>query len=255
MILKNPLFHLHFGPFIFRPRLIPSLAALLVLCCLLLLGNWQINRAQEKQILLTDLDNNKKIKPLSLHKIDQLTESITGYPVRLEGIYDNEHTLLLDNQLHKGIAGYFVYTPFRTINNHWVLVNRGWFPAEIERSRLPNIPDITNKQNLDGFIHTPSKNAFILKNDDLTHATWPARIQQIDMPHIRTATNHDLKDYVVRLNANDTSEKKALFIRQWQPVNMSPQKHYGYAFQWFCMALVLTIIYITVNTHHRSDMQ
>jgi len=257
MSLKNPLFHLHLGPFIFHPSLIPSAVTLLVVCCLLSLGNWQLNRAQDKQTLLTTLENNQKIAPLSLQKIEQLTEDVTGYPITIDGFFDNNHTLLVDNQLHKGIAGYFVYTPFKTINGHWVLINRGWFPAERERSRLPNIPSIENKQRLEGFIHIPTKNVFISTDDDFSHVTWPARIQAINMPTIRTATNHALKDYVIRLNAddNDTTSKYSPFIRQWQPVNMSPQKHYGYAFQWFCMALVLTIIYITVNTHRRSDAQ
>lgn len=38
-----------------------------------------------------------------------------------------------------------------------------------------------------------------------------------------------------------------LLIPNWQPAASGPEKHYGYAFQWFAMAAALTILFIVVN--------
>ena len=46
--------------------------------------------------------------------------------------------------------------------------------------------------------------------------------------------------YPVRIAAG---EQGALTVN-WQVVNMSPQKHHGYAVQWFAMAGVLLVVYL-----------
>ena len=39
------------------------------------------------------------------------------------------------------------------------------------------------------------------------------------------------------------------FERVWRPVRgIGPQRHRGYAFQWFSLALALLVIYVVVNT-------
>ena len=36
---------------------------------------------------------------------------------------------------------------------------------------------------------------------------------------------------------------------------MSPEKHLGYAIQWFALALALFVIYIVVNLKHSTGVQ
>jgi len=43
------------------------------------------------------------------------------------------------------------------------------------------------------------------------------------------------------------------FIRDWQPVVMKPEKHLGYAFQWFALAGTLMIIFIGVNVRKNKN--
>jgi surfeit locus 1 family protein len=50
----------------------------------------------------------------------------------------------------------------------------------------------------------------------------------------------DVFPFPVRI---DAGESGALSV-DWQVVNMSPQKHQGYAVQWFAMAAVLFGFYI-----------
>ena len=37
------------------------------------------------------------------------------------------------------------------------------------------------------------------------------------------------------------------FLRDWPVVSMPPARHYGYAVQWFSMALVVFLIFISLN--------
>ena len=41
-------------------------------------------------------------------------------------------------------------------------------------------------------------------------------------------------------------------LRDWRPAVMAPDKHLGYAVQWFGFAVVLVIIYIGVNLKKTS---
>ena len=46
----------------------------------------------------------------------------------------------------------------------------------------------------------------------------------------------------------------ALLVPNWRPAASGPEKHYGYAFQWFAMAAALTVIFVVVNlSRNESD--
>ena len=37
------------------------------------------------------------------------------------------------------------------------------------------------------------------------------------------------------------------FVREWNPVVVGPERHVGYAVQWFALAAALVILYVWVN--------
>jgi surfeit locus 1 family protein len=43
------------------------------------------------------------------------------------------------------------------------------------------------------------------------------------------------------------------FLRDWRPQLLSPEKHLGYAMQWFAMALALVVIYVVVNLRRPEE--
>ena len=73
---------------------------------------------------------------------------------------------------------------------------------------------------------------------------WPKVIQAVEMDKLRSAVagqhSTTVFPYPVRIAAG---EQGALTVN-WQVVNMSPQKHQGYAVQWFAMAAVLVVFYL-----------
>ena len=47
-----------------------------------------------------------------------------------------------------------------------------------------------------------------------------------------------------RLDAVFKQRKHDGFVREWNPVIMSPEKHIGYAVQWFSMTFVLILLFL-----------
>src|SRR5690606_28900045 len=120
--------------------------AILLLPLLVWLGFWQLERAAEKTAILTELAERRALPALEASQIKAppLTNEEPDWrhrQVRLLGRYHPTLQWLLDNRIHEGRPGYEVLTAFELdAGQGWILVNRGWLPAPLERSQLPELP-------------------------------------------------------------------------------------------------------------------
>ena len=76
----------------------------------------------------------------------------------------------------------------------------------------------------------------------------PKQIQAVEMDKIGELLKRDgasLFPYTVRI---DSDQPGALAV-DWQIINVSPQKHHGYAVQWFSMAAALALIYLVRSSN------
>jgi surfeit locus 1 family protein len=233
--------NLRIGIYYFSLRLIPTIATLFCLPILILLGVWQIHRAEQKQNILTDYEMHQHAAPISLNQIDT-AKNINYTAVKMTGHFDNTHQFLLDNKFYQHQAGYQVITPFVMENHKTILINRGWISQGPSRAQLPVIPPVKNEITIDGSVSIPEK-IFSLGNNTET-AEWPKRINEIDIAQLAKKTGDDFYPFIILLNPASPYG----FAREWAPININPSKSYGYAFQWFALAAVLVIIYIGVNT-------
>ena len=242
------------GPFDFRPSLWPSLATLVLLPVLVGLGQWQLERAAWKQGLV-DTHAARIAEPAQpLQRVLASSGADAEYrQVIVQGVYDLEHQLLLDNQIYRGAAGYHVLTPLHlegaTSGADWVLVNRGWVPLGERRSQLPAVPGPAERVELHAMIKLPPAKAFGPAAVEDSGTRWPRVIQRLEIAPIGQRLAHPLLPLVLQLDAADP----AGFVRDWKPVyGITPDKHRAYAAQWFTLALVLLVIYIGVNTRRRG---
>ena len=84
------------------------------------------------------------------------------YPVKLQGIALNHQSILLDNVIQNGQAGYRLYTPVMLDASHVILVERQWLPVGKSRAQLPeNIPDL-NAKYIEGYLDFAYRNRFII---------------------------------------------------------------------------------------------
>src|SRR5690606_3331170 len=74
---------------------------------------------------------------------------------------------------------------------------------------------------------------------------WPKIITAVEPEIMARQLGEELLPRVLRLD--ETSA--AAFVTQWQTIAASPEKHMGYAVQWFALALALVIWFIVANTN------
>ncbi len=241
---------LRLGRFLFAPRWIPTIATALMLILLFRLGMWQLDRAHFKEALQERLATRSQIATTDLDSLLQLGGDIADYSVRIQGHYLNEFNLLLDNRVHAETPGYEVLTAFLA-QGRVVLVNRGWIAQGASRASFPLIPADTGELTLEGFAHVPNPKNFVLKEDDYQQVQWPFLIQKIDLEKTAALFDYPVAPFVLRLNPDE----KSGFVREWQSNFMGPEKHYGYAVQWFSLFAALSVIYLVVNTHRIPQSQ
>lgn len=211
---------------------------------LLLLGFWQLEREQEKLELQTLYESRQGAETVSLSSVN-VEDDLQYVPVKFSGSFDNEHSFLLDNKIFEGKVGFEVLTPFITSEGELVVVNRGWIPQNAYREILPSIESVAEDIEVQGSIYIPLGEQFML-GQDANSDSWPRLIQRLNINSMASAlnTNFNIFPYSVRL----APFQSGVYVRNWPVISTTPEKHRGYAVQWFTMATVLLLLYFFVST-------
>tara|TARA_R110000787_G_scaffold140652_7_gene254209 strand:+ start:194 stop:949 length:756 start_codon:yes stop_codon:yes gene_type:complete len=222
-----------------------TLATALLLPALIALGFWQLERAEEKAGLEARWSVRQSEAPVPLSALASSDPEQLAYRrVSLHGRFLPAHYLLLDNRIHQGRFGNEVIGLLALADSDQVvLVNRGWVPSDPARLVLPEVPEPDGAVTLTGHIYVSPGKPYLLGEQQLT-PPWPVRVQAVDpetlAPLVAMVTDAALYPHPVRI---DSGQPGALTVA-WQLVNASPQKHQGYALQWFTMAAVLAFFFL-----------
>ncbi|AKO51050.1 hypothetical protein ABA45_00310 [Marinobacter psychrophilus] len=215
----------------------------LFLPLLLGLGVWQLQRAEFKQQQQVQWDQQT-----SELAWPQLVEQglDAGRPVQLNGSY-GDTTWLLDNRTRDGMAGYEVLTVFYPLQGPALVVNRGWVIAPRTREQLPEIPATQKWVEISGRLADfpqPPVLAAVQPGSG-----WPRRVQSLP-PEVAQDVVPELPRLILRLA--DQNQPGALRA-DWAPDRMAVATHYGYATQWFALALMLTILTVVASYRKAAD--
>jgi surfeit locus 1 family protein len=242
---------MRFGAFDFKPTLWPTVVTLLLLPLMTGLGLWQLERADWKQALVDTNEGRSRLSPIALRPGAEISAEMQYRRVFARGYYDMEHQLLLDNKTYQGHAGYHVLTPLRlTEADAVVLVNRGWVPLGKSRAELPELPGTDGEVLVDAIVKLPPMKLFRLADVDEANAGWPKVVQQLEMGELEQLLGVTLEPLTLLLDKDDAFG----FIRDWKAVyGVTVDKHRAYAVQWFTLAAVLLLIYISVNSKRISN--
>jgi surfeit locus 1 family protein len=208
------------------------------------LGFWQLDRAQQKRTLQDAIALQQGKPPLDWSAATGLAEQDLRYrTVTMAGRVDLNRVLLVENQVWQGRLGYHLVVPLYLAEGGAVLVNFGWLAATQYREALPPIPSLDAVNKVTGKLTKPSRNRL------LTAAPlgdqWPQTTLQIDIEQFQPAVTAPLLDWVLQIDAQDPA---ALAVA-WQTLQMPPEKHLGYAVQWFAMSLVLMALTVFANSN------
>lgn len=224
-----------------------SILVIFVLPVLAKLGFWQLERADEKEKILSSVAKVKKL-PITNWQAMGLE---SGQLVKISGHFTDKEYWLLDNRIHRGQVGFEILMPFVS-NNEVILVNRGWVKGDLSRRKLPEVETPSDEVLLTGRIHRNIKNSLV---EYISTEGWPKIISAVEPAQMyqelevdtagRNTAGHNTVDSVVRLQG----DSQGALITDWPAVNVRPEKHTAYAVQWFAMALALLIMYIVYSSN------
>lgn len=219
-----------------------SLLILTAILSLLMLGMgvWQLARAEEKRQLLAEWQQRRD-SDISLSQARHMEEPF-GYRLHVEGSYLDERALFLDNQVQAGQVGYRLIRVLPTAYG-LLMVDTGWWPADADRRQLPAIPTATlpaatGSITLSGHVIRPYQPAISLSKFTFipSHPVVPSLAPSL----LAEIFGQPVLPFTLKLHAfskQGTISKQ----EQWQPVVMGPERHIGYAVQWWLMALAVCI--------------
>lgn len=225
---------------------------LLLTALLCSLGFWQLGRAEQKKQLLKQQQIALIATPINLNQANIIDiETVRYQSATITGRYDAAHQFLLDNQIVEGKNGYFVMTPFLVDGqNRAVLVNRGWVALGKDRTHLPNIDLLSPQTQVSGRINQFPTVGIKLKGAEIPTNTWPSVVQLIDSQVLTEKLGYEIASFQLELEP----ESQEGYKREWK-INTAipPEKHLGYAVQWFGLALTLTALFFWISLKKRSE--
>jgi len=200
------------------------------------LGFWQLGRAEQRRELFAAFEADDGVIATELIDADAAVFRRYGR-LELVGTYASDRQILLDWMTHEGRVGYQVLTPFRvTGSGAWVLVNRGWIAGAADHGTLPDVAVRESERVVRGMIDAlPRPGLRRSTRQQESSTTWPRPLLYPTLEDIEAELGHPIAEYQLLLDAADDDG----FVRAWRPRALKPQRHTGYAVQWFALATVL----------------
>jgi len=233
-----------------RPAWLPLVAALLVTAGFVALGVWQLQRAAEKRALIEMIEQGTAAPAVPLPATRAGLARGEYHRVRARGHFLVERQFLLDNQILDGRVGFDVLTPLALADGRTVLVDRGWIGAGPGREPVgPVGPDDAGPLEVTGRIWLPESGLAIGAALAPSQAgTWPRLTTRVDFAALSGALGQPLVHAVVRAQGD------APWVLQPRPLKpeFGPARHYGYAVQWFALALTVVVVTVTLQYRRRT---
>ncbi len=232
----------------FKPSLVGALILFLIVPIFIKLGLWQYDKASLKQKIQLQYEQSAKDELTRLPSSAEEFSALQYKKVRINGVYETQHQILLDNQIENNQAGFHVITPLKIEGrNDFVLVNRGWIPSGKNRNDIPTIATPNSRVEVVGQLWLPTSKFFTLESDAQKNAqiiVW----QHLDMARFQKRVP-SLLPAVIKL---DEKSEAGGFVRHWQMPASKIATNLGYAYQWFGFALASILIYILSSFKKRN---
>lgn len=229
-----------------RPSWLAIVLALAGVALFVRLGIWQLDRGDEAQRLLTAFDAAPKAEFEDFAGVRTAPPADRFPHVRVSGRFLADRGYLRDEQVRDGKLGVEAYAVFAPdAGGELLLVDRGWIAWSHERGTQPVLPPLSQGEATLAGVYAPFPgNGIRVGGNALTRqSAWPKLTLAIDAQEIAADLNRTLLPRVLLLDADTASG----FVRAWTPSVMPPERHRGYAVQWFAFAVAAIVIFVLLH--------
>jgi surfeit locus 1 family protein len=224
--------------------LLPVLAGLVLLAIFVTLGFWQLDRAAEKREVRAAFEREGEYRRLVA---DASYEQYAA--IRATGRYLGQRQVLIENIVLDGRLGYYVITPFEySADGPLLLVNRGWLPREADESAAPTIAVKGHEQEIRGRVGRLPRVGIRPGPAFADDTGWPRRAVWPESQEIAAALGREVLSFVLLADPEPSSG----LVRRWQPQEIGPMRHLGYAVQWFALALAVIVTAVILFRRQRA---
>ena len=232
----------------FQAYFLPTLAYITFMVLLLWLGYWQLDRASQKTELFSAFASGDTE---AMRLDDALEKAQPRYQrVGIRGSFLQDKQYLIDNMVHKGQVGLHVLTPFRTTAGELIMVNRGWISLAAKHGPLTDLDNLLNYSSvtlgLTGRLDKMLRPGLLL-DTEIPDSVYPKTVQFPTFEQLSTDLKEPIVQWQVLLDAEPANSNVKAYVREWSPHEMGPERHLGYAVQWFALAFTLTIIFLILS--------
>jgi len=232
----------------FTFRFIPFLAAIIVALIALSLGNWQSRRAEEKQRLASELATQAALPPLDMQLVKEGKAPAYFRSVQMTGSFIAQWPIYLDNRPYQGKAGFYLLMPFKLKDSEQtLLVMRGWLPRDTQnRLQLPITPTPQGVLQLEGKVRESVGQVMQLGSEPALQSGVIR--QNLKVTELSKTSGLKIENFIIE----QTRETADGLIRDWPEASLGIEKHRGYAFQWYGLAVTALLFFIATGIKRAS---
>ena len=193
------------------------------------LGTWQLYRLQWKTALISEITFGLDSTPVKYSN----TIKKNYQRVVSEGTFNFEDQIYLYSLNESGKPGYDVITPYKTLKNENVLVNRGWINKNLKGNLEINLKE--NEVKITGLLREIYKANIFKPNNDLKNNIWFT----LDADDLKKLTGKQFSNYMIFLE----KPKNKVPIPKKVSVDV-PNNHLKYAITWYSIAISILFYYL-----------
>ena len=160
----------------------------------------------------------------------------------------------LDNRPYQGQPGFYLLMPFTIAGSGMhVLVERGWLPRNLaERDKLPAYGTPQGTVTVEGIARLNAGHVMQLGSAPALRPN--AIVQNADVAQVSAGSGLAMQPFVLEQSrpSSPAAGDEGL-VRDWPAPSLGVEKHRGYAFQWYSLALMAVLFF--VFNGYRSGIQ
>ena len=227
---------------------------------------WQLHRADAKLVLQSHIEEAARAAPLQVDASDLAHPDRLAYRhIQVSGYWIPNDVVFLDNRPLHGRAGFYVLmplaieTPTPGARIATLVVNRGWLPRDpADRERIAPFVTPSGTVRVAGVALVDEPRLLELGHGaKQVGGIW----QNFDFDSFAAASRSDVARIVLRQDGNAQSRAGSTvgpssdgLVRDWPDRGGALQgqidRHHGYAFQWFALAVVLAALTLFQSFRH-----